>query len=166
MRGFFMKQVQSDKYTIAWFKLAECVSRGEKERALGIYRLLSHSLDDPALVCQLKGDIFLSFNDKQEAVTHYYQAAQLYKKDNRILEAAAVYEHLLTIHPEDKKYRTIIINLYNQLTIQSKIKEHVMVLVAQLLHDEQVDNVEQIMKKIDPSIRAIIEPMYADKDKK
>jgi len=166
MRGFFMKQVPSDKYTIAWFKLAECVSRGEKERALGIYRLLSHSLDDPALVRQLKGDIFLSFNDKQEAVTHYHQAAQLYKKDNRILEAAAVYEHLLTIHPEDKKYRTIIISLYNQLTIQSKIKEHAIILVAQLLHDEQVDNVEQIMKKIDPNIRAIIEPMYADKDKK
>ncbi len=166
MRGFFMKQVPSDKYTIAWFKLAECVSRGEKERALGIYRLLSHSLDDPALVRQLEGDIFLSFNDKQEAVTHYYQAAQLYKKDNRILEAAAVYEHLLMIQPEDKKYRTIIINLYNQLTIQSKVKEHVLLLVNQLLQNEQVDNVEKIMKKIDPNIRAIVEQVYADKDKK
>ncbi len=66
-----MKQVPSGKYTIAWFKLAECVSRGEKERALGVYRLLSHSLDDSALVCQLEGDIFLSFNDKQQAVTNY-----------------------------------------------------------------------------------------------
>lgn len=166
MRGFFMKQVPSDKYTIAWFKLAECVSRGEKERALGIYRLLSHSLDDPALVRQLKGDIFLSFNDKQEAVTLYYQAAQLYKKDNRILEAAAIYEHLLTIQSEDKKYRTIIINLYNQLAIQSKVKEHVIILVTQLLHDEQVDNVRQIMKKIEPNIQAIVEQVYADKDKK
>jgi hypothetical protein len=37
-----MKQTQVDKHTIAWFKIAECVSRGEKERALGVYRLLSH----------------------------------------------------------------------------------------------------------------------------
>lgn len=166
MRGFFMKQIPSDKYTIAWFKLAECVSRGEKERALGVYRLLSHSLDDPALVRQLEGDIFLSFNDKQEAVTNYYQAAQLYKKDNRLLEAAAVYEHLLTIQPEDKKYRTVIIDLYNQLTIQSKVKEHAMLLINQLLHDEQGDKVEQIMKKVDQNIRAIVEQVYADKDKK
>jgi len=166
MRGFFMKQVPSDKYTIAWFKLAECVSRGEKERALGVYRLLSHSLDDPALARQLEGDIFLSFNDKQEAVTNYYQAAQLYKKDNRLLEAAAVYEHLLTIQPEDKKYRTVIIDLYNQLTIQSKVKEHAMLLINQLLHDEQGDKVEQIMKKVDQNIRPIVEQVYADKDKK
>ena len=162
-----MKQVPSGKYTIAWFKLAECVSRGEKERALGVYRLLSHSLDDSALVCQLKGDIFLSFNDKKQAVTNYYQAAQLYKKDNRILEAAAVYEHLLTILPEDKKYRTVVINLYNQLNIQSKVKEHVTVLVDHLSKNKQFDEIERIMEKVDPAIRMVIKQVYDEyKDKK
>ena len=162
-----MKQVPSGKYTIAWFKLAECVSRGEKERALGVYRLLSHSLDDSALVCQLEGDIFLSFNDKQQAVTNYYQAAQLYKKDNRILEAAAVYEHLLTIQPEDKRYRTVIINLYNQLNIQSKVKEHVTVLVDYLLQNEQFDEIERMMKKVDPGVCTLIKQLYDKyKDKK
>ena len=162
-----MKQVPSGKYTIAWFKLAECVSRGEKERALGVYRLLSHSLDDSALICQLEGDIFLSFNDKKQAVTNYYQAAQLYKKDNRMLEAAAVYEHLLTIQPEDKKYRTVIIHLYNQLNIQSKVKEHVIFLVDHLLQNEQFDEIERIMEKIDPGIRMVIKQVYDEyKDKK
>jgi len=161
----FMKQVPTDKYTIAWFKLAECVSRGEKERALGIYRLLSHSLDDRALVCQLEGDIFLSFNDREKAVTNYYRAALLYKKDNRLLESAAVYEHLLTIQPEEKGYRTIIINLYNQLGMQAKVKEHALALVNQLLKYGQADTIEQVMKKIDASIRPIIEQVYADKDK-
>ena len=167
MRGFFMKQVPSGKYTIAWFKLAECVSRGEKERALGVYRLLSHSLDDSALVCQLEGDIFLSFNDKQQAETHYYQAAKLYKKDNRILEAAAVYEHLLTIQPEDKKYRNVIINLYNQLNIRSKVKEHVVILIDHLLQNEQLDEIERTMKKVDPVVRTLIEQVYDEyKNKK
>ena len=162
-----MKQVPSGKYTIAWFKLAECVSRGEKERALGVYRLLSHSLDDSALICQLEGDIFLSFNDKKQAVTNYYQAAQLYKKDNRILESAAVYEHLLTIQPEDKKYRTVIIHLYNQLNIQSKVKEHVIFLVDHLSQNEQFDEIEQIIEKIDPGIRTLMKQVYDEyKNKK
>jgi len=166
MRGFFMKQAPSGKYTIAWFKLAECVSRGEKERALGVYRLLSHSLDDSALVCQLEGDIFLSFNDKKQAATNYYQAAQLYKKDNRILEAAAVYEHLLTIQPEDKRYRTVIINLYNQLNIQSKVKEHVTFLVDHLLKNEKFDEIERIMEKVDPNVRTLVKQAYDEyKDK-
>jgi len=162
-----MKQVPSGKYTIAWFKLAECVSRGEKERALGVYRLLSHSLDDSALVCQLEGDIFLSFNDNKQAEVNYYQAAQLYKKDNRILEAAAVYEHLLTIQPEDKRYRVVVINLYKQLNIQSKVKEHVMALVDHLSQKEQFDEIERIMKKADSDVRTLIKQACDEyKDKK
>ena len=161
-----MKQVSSGKYTIAWFKLAECVSRGEKERALGVYRLLSHSLDDAALVCQLEGDIFLSFNDKKQAVTNYYQAAQLYKKDNRILESAAIYEHLLIILPEDKKYRIVIINLYNQLNIQSKVEEHVMALVNHLSQNKQFDEIERIMEKADPNVRTVIKQVYDESKNK
>ncbi|MGB8367025.1 MAG: hypothetical protein WCD44_01580 [Candidatus Babeliales bacterium] len=160
-----MKQIPSDKYTIAWFKLAECISRGEKERALGVYRLLSHSIEDAALVCQLEGDIFFSFNDNKEAIIHYYQAAQLYKKDNRLLESAAVYEHLLAIQPDNKRYRTIVINLYNELAIQSKIKEHVCLLVDQL-RDGDGDYLENMMKKIDPSIRDIVAKIYHDKNKR
>ena len=53
----------SQKYSIAWFKLAECVGRKEKERALAVYRLLSHSIGDEALTTHLEGDILLSFDD-------------------------------------------------------------------------------------------------------
>ena len=30
-----MRYIPNDKYTIAWFKLAECVTKGEKEKAFG-----------------------------------------------------------------------------------------------------------------------------------
>jgi predicted Zn-dependent protease len=78
MVGGGMKQMQSDKYTIAWFKIAECVSRGEKERALGVYRLLSHSFNDNAVASQLEADINLAFNEQDQAVVLYRQAIDLY----------------------------------------------------------------------------------------
>ena len=114
-----MKQVSSDKYNVAWFRLAECVSRGEKERALGVYRLLSHSLDDPALVVQLEADILWAFNDKQ-ALEKYQEAAELYKKDQRMLEAASVYEHLITMKQESVEYLGNLIELYDHLSFDQK----------------------------------------------
>ena len=58
-----MKQVALGKTSLAWFKLAEFVTRGEKERALSIFRLLAHSIRHDALVVQLEGDILLAFDD-------------------------------------------------------------------------------------------------------
>jgi len=113
-----MKQTITDTYNIAWFKLAECVSRGEKERALGVYRLLAHSLNDDALAAQLKGDILLTFN-VQEALERYEEAATLYIRSNRINKATYVYEHLLTLQPHNKTYRSHIQQLQAQLRAPS-----------------------------------------------
>ena len=85
-----MRHLPANKYNIAWFKLAECVSRGEKERALGVYRLLSHSLDDEAFVYQLEGDILLAFGDSLGAIQRYVYALQTYKRYTRFVEAAAI----------------------------------------------------------------------------
>ncbi len=123
-----MKQDRSDRYTVAWFKLAECISRGEKERALGVYRLLSHSFIDQAVARQLAGDIHLSFNNEEEAIVQYDKAADLYQKSKRLLEAAAVYEHLLTLQGDNVRFRKNIVDLYQQLGIHSKINEHTNVL--------------------------------------
>ena len=108
-----MKQVPIDKYNIAWFRLAEYVSRGEKERALGMYRLLSHSFDDQAFACQLEGDILWSFNDNLGAADKYYQAAQLYQEDKRMLQAAAVYEHLIALRPDSFEYVCSLVDVYS-----------------------------------------------------
>jgi len=75
-----MKQTQFDKHTIAWFKIAECVSRGEKERALGVYRLLSHSFNDNAVARQLEADIYLSFEEYDAAIALYRIAMEMYQK--------------------------------------------------------------------------------------
>jgi hypothetical protein len=140
-----MRNVPSDKYSVAWFKLAECVSRGEKERALGVYRLLSHSLTDQAFARQLHGDILLSFNDTVAAIEHYRMAAHLYKNDNRILEAAAVNEHLVTLAPEQSAYRSTLVVLYTQLNMHAKALIHATILCERLITEGELEEAARIV---------------------
>lgn len=96
-----MKQVESQK-SISWFKLAEYVERGEKERALGIYKLLALSIDDIAFNYQLEGDILLAFDD-QQALGKYHQALEQYLKQNNLSAAISTLAHILILIPSQKK---------------------------------------------------------------
>jgi transcription elongation factor GreA-like protein len=108
-----MRYVPNDKYTIAWFKLAECVAKGEKEKAFGVYRLLMHSFDDPAYAYQLEGDLLGAFQD-QRAIEKYAHAAQLYIQNNRYKEAAMIYNDLITLAPDDKHFVIRLIDVYKK----------------------------------------------------
>jgi len=124
-----MKQAHIDKHTIAWFKIAECVSRGEKERALGVYRLLSYSFNDMAVALQLEADIYFSFFEQEQAIVLYHQAMDLYQKSERYLEAAAVCEHLITMRPHDLLLRREVIKLYHPLGLEAKMRMHIQKIV-------------------------------------
>jgi len=125
-----MRYVPADKYNVAWFKLAECVSRGEKERALGVYRLLSHSFDDPAFARQLEGDIFFSFNDQDAAIERYADAARLYRASGRLLESLALYEHLVVLVSQKHEYITALVELCHALQMHNKLVLYVGALCA------------------------------------
>jgi tetratricopeptide (TPR) repeat protein len=116
-----MGYLPADKYNVAWFKLAECIARGEKERALGVYRLLSHSIDNQAFSRQLEGDILLSCNDKIAAYARYASAAKLYQDSGNIREAAAVCEHMVTLEPRDVTCMLMLIELYAALSMKAKV---------------------------------------------
>lgn len=107
-----MRQVPSDKYTIAWFKLADCISKGEREKAFGVYRLLAHSLEDEAYAIKLEGDLLFAFHDTAAAIEKYEQAAVIYQQHKRFKEAAALYEDLLSVTPDQEKYISQLIELY------------------------------------------------------
>lgn len=94
-----MSQLQSEKFNVAWFKLAEFVSRKEKERALGIYRLLVHSLPNDAIAAQLEGDLLLAFHD-EKALQSYTRAVELYERLEDVYKAIAVCEHCITLLPD------------------------------------------------------------------
>jgi hypothetical protein len=144
-----MKQSQSaDKYNIAWFKIAEYVSRGEKERALGVYRLLSHSISDHAFSRQLEGDILWAFNDNQGACEKYYEAAQLYTQDNRALQAAAIYEHLVTLMPDSASYMFHLIESYAILNIKSKVISNLNYLTELLEKKNDIDQMHAALQQL------------------
>lgn len=114
-----MKLLSSDSYNIAWFKLADFVARGEKERALSVYKLLMHSVADAALSYQLEGDILLAFND-DVALEKYHLAANMYKKNGKFQKAIAVYEHV-TLFKEDVTILEALLDTYDLLKQQNGI---------------------------------------------
>lgn len=108
-----MRYIPTDKYTVAWFKLAECVAKGEKEKAFGVYRLLMHSLEDKAYAHQLEGDLLGAFQDER-AFEKYEHAAQLYMANNRWKEAIALYEELVVMTPDNTKAIRCLLELYKK----------------------------------------------------
>lgn len=143
-----MKQAPVEKYTIAFFRLAEYVARGEKERALGVYRLLSHSFDDVAFARQLEGDILLSFCD-ETAHDKYFQAAQLYQKDMRLRQAAGVYEHLVILQPKEAQYMHNLIGIYQQLDAPLKAKKHAIALLDTVTRHVNIPVIAQALAMYD-----------------
>lgn len=95
--GTLMTLLPSEKSNIAWFKLAEFVYRKEKERALGLVRLLSHAVPSPALVAQLEGDLLWSFGD-EKALELYEKAARTYTHDGRASDAQMLYRQLAIMY--------------------------------------------------------------------
>jgi tetratricopeptide (TPR) repeat protein len=111
-----MKLLSSGSHNIAWFKLAEFVSRGEKERALTVYKLLMHSITDQAFAYQLEGDILLAFDD-DAAIEKYHLAANIYKKNGNYQKAIAVYEHV-ALFKNDLKILEALLDVYDVLQDQ------------------------------------------------
>lgn len=120
-------QLPSEKFTIAWFKLAEFVTRKEKERALGIYRLLIHSLPDQAFAAQVEGDLFLAFQD-EKAIESYLKAAKMYQEFGNVLQASILYEKLIRLFLKTQPIQKII--------FKKVITEYIDCLVTQNNHQK------------------------------
>ncbi len=116
-------KINDEKSTcVAWFKLAELISRKEKEKALSLYKLISYSFEDKAYSLQVEGDILWSLEDKN-ALEKYSQAAYLYKKEKKLVLSTAVYEHLLTLNPDDFDYLKTLVLLYLFLSWPEKFED-------------------------------------------
>lgn len=84
-----MRTFASENCNIAWFQLADFVARGQKERALHMYRLLMHSIEDKAISFQLEGDILASFSDVG-ATDKYLLAINIYKNSGKFQQAISL----------------------------------------------------------------------------
>lgn len=144
-----MKQQPKDSYKIAWFKLSEFIDRGEKERALGIYKLLMHTIDDEAFAKQLEGDLLLFFNE-QSAIESYESAALIYEKQGNISHATALYEHLTAQFPDNVHYLKKLAQLYTKLNHPTRITLSLKRLFPQLIHAEQFSPLKHALQTLEP----------------
>lgn len=118
-----MKTEVGEKQTIAWFKLAEFVTRGEKERALGLFRLLTHSFDNRAFIKKLEAEILASFDDEQ-AFSEYLQAAHLYRINGQSIEAVSIYETLVFFQSDRAEHYEKVITLFGELGNNEKVLQY------------------------------------------
>lgn len=109
--------------SVAWFKLAHLIEKREKEKALNVFRLLTHSLRDKAYSLQLEGDILWSLNDATQAKERYTNAAFLYQKEKRWVNAVSLYENLLSSNSQNYATLSAIILCYGQLSWENKFQE-------------------------------------------
>jgi lipopolysaccharide biosynthesis regulator YciM len=95
-----MRQIIKQNHSIAWFSLYQFVTRGEREKALSIHKLLSRSINDIALILELEGDILFSFKENEEALEKYIHAGKIYSSQNKLSQAINVYEKIIAITNE------------------------------------------------------------------
>jgi tetratricopeptide (TPR) repeat protein len=124
--------------SVAWFKLADLIARGEREKALNVFRLLSHSLPDRAYALQVEGDLLWHLDDDQSSAEKYKQAAFLYQKEKRWVDAIAIYEHLLTINPTSHVLVTSLLVLYAMLDWPERFEQRLTLLV-ELFEQRHID---------------------------
>jgi hypothetical protein len=91
--NFMEHPLPVQRATIAWFKLAEFVTRKEKERAIVALKLLSHSIADKACSLLIEADLLHAFKDER-AIVAYERSAQLYVDRQEPAQGAFIYEHL------------------------------------------------------------------------
>ena len=141
-----MREVIKQNHSVAWFSLSQFISRGEKEKALSIYKLLSRSINDKALILQLEGDILNSFTD-EEALDKYIQSGKIYISEDRISEAINIYEKIICL-TEQPIYLDKLLDLYIQNHNHNKMDS---LLNAKLNHMLKKDGQElhKFLSKLD-----------------
>ena len=114
-----MKNIGSEKSSVAWFRLAECLKRKERERAFLLYRLLMHSFEDNAFLKKLEGDMWIDF-DLEEATTCYLAAAHHYKQRHEYYEAYLIYKKLSEIDGQSLMFIDLVIEVISHTPFRNE----------------------------------------------
>lgn len=122
--------------SVAWFKIADLITRREREKALSVYRLLSHSFHDKAYALQLEGDILFFLNDEKAAFEKHKQAAFLYQKEQKWVHAAAIYEQLWTLDRENPELIAHLLMFYALIGDQERFSKSLAEFVV--LHQHKI----------------------------
>lgn len=127
--------------SIGWYSLAQLVSRKEKERAIGVYKLLAYSFDDKAYALQVEADLLWAFDDSR-AIEVYVQAAGAYLDSNHTLAALGVYEHICLLDGQVFDYHAQAVLLALRLMRYEKVLYHIEQAIS--LHHDRCARDDQI----------------------
>ncbi|MCB9493494.1 MAG: hypothetical protein H6679_04445 [Epsilonproteobacteria bacterium] len=133
-----------ERTSVAWFALSNLIARKEKEKALNVFRLLAHSFDDRAYTLQIEGDILWHLDDYDQSIERYKKAAFLYQKEKRLINAIAIYEHMLSMNEHNDEILAQLIYFYLLADLQDKFEQR-FELLAQRQSKHQFD--EQVLLK-------------------
>jgi tetratricopeptide (TPR) repeat protein len=154
------QRIPQNNSSIAWFKIANLIERREREKALSVYKLMAHSLQDKAYALQLEGDILCYFEDFPESCVKYLQSAFLYRNAKRWLDAVSLYEQVALIDPNNCDALIYSVPCYAQLDWAPKFKQNLETIsgfILQNLSDEKlITNLIKSLAEVAPEIDVII----------
>jgi len=135
---------QREKCSIAWFVLAEFIRKGERERALTMYRLLMHTIDNPAFCIQVEADL-LAYLNNPLAIERYKQAAILYSKQHDYQAACSIYEQLVGNEPKNTELQQLLFQSYNRLGQPGRVQFFLHSLTKRLITQDDDIIAEQLL---------------------
>ncbi len=150
------QRIPQNNSSVAWFKIANLIERKEREKALSVYKLMSHSLQDRAYALQLEGDILWYFEEIPESCLKYLQSAFLYRNAQRWLDAVSLYEQVSLLDPNNYDALIYSVPCYAQLAWDKKFKQNletISAFVSQNPSDEKL--VAHLIKSLAEVVREI-----------
>lgn len=149
-----------DKKTseMSWFRLAEAITKNEREKAFFTYRLLSHSLPSDAFKYHIVGDMHYAFNETSSALYSYQKAFYLYYEKKEIHLTYSMIIKILAISSDITDYINLLQNEeYNISLYEAFIDDIIVLLETKKIinkNDSLPKNSMQRLKKIAEKVKA------------
>jgi hypothetical protein len=154
------QRIPQNNSSIAWFKIANLIERREREKALSVYKLMAHSLQDRAYALQLEGDILWYFEDIPESCLKYLQSAFLYRNAKRWLDAVSIYEQVSILDPNNCDALIYSVACYAQLAWEQKFKQQLDnaydFILQNSVDEKLITNLIKSLAEIGPEIDSVI----------
>jgi hypothetical protein len=97
-------QCLNSSQSLAWFNLFEPISKKERERALFCSRLLSHSLKSESFREQIFGDVYLSLDEVDLALSSYNRAFTALLQENNVYGLLVITNKIVNLKQPCKNY--------------------------------------------------------------
>lgn len=132
---------------LAWFKLSEFISRKEKERAFGVYKVLMLAFESKEYCLLVEGDLHAVFEEYNEAFNKYFEAAKLYEEKKDLFLTTVAYEAIVKVYNKLQFWQKLL-NFYNQIGYIPKIALALKNIFYLALEEKKNNLAEETLKEL------------------